>query len=607
MAVGAALLLAAASGWPLAAAAALALTWIGSRRGRRWSVPAAALVLVALVAYVLRSDSIPLWRSGAAAGLLALAGTSALWSRRARRDDEVDPMLERIGEYLTMDPAPSRPDVVAIPRSRRLEISGQQADARAALAQVGSYLSDVRESLVAEDVILWRIDDTMREGPSVARPVASATVRGTEAMGNDAQRTWALVKWAAAENLTVAGEEPDGGLLVVAPVRKGIQLYGAMSVRVRGTSDTARLRGLVERLGSHLGVLLDLLANNRKAQRYRRRTEALLSAAERLHLDLEMEKVGKAMCSAALEVTGATRAAFVRWEPHVDEGVVQTTSASHPVAEGLHTPPESFVGMACRHQQRFTFEEGPPLSRAAPIYGIGEPPRDIRSLGIVPLVRSGSTIGAIVVEGDERGQLCEVEVNSLALLATVAALAWDTADQFETQREHAVRDALTGLWNRRRFEERREQALAESDRYGDPVSLIMFDIDYFKRVNDNMGHDAGDRVLKHVAQLVQREVRDVDVLARHGGEEFAVLLPKTPMKEAGEVANRIREAIQNHPLVYKDQPVMITASFGVTSYPEGTQEHEHLVSLADKALYQAKSNGRNRVAFSKATRALSGL
>jgi two-component system cell cycle response regulator len=162
-------------------------------------------------------------------------------------------------------------------------------------------------------------------------------------------------------------------------------------------------------------------------------------------------------------------------------------------------------------------------------------------------------------------------------------------------------DGLTGLFNRRYFEERFAVEFARSNRYRAPLSCLMIDIDHFKRLNDSCGHAFGDKVLQAVSGVAQHMLRDVDMLARYGGEEFVALLPETGPVEALRVSERVRQGIERLKLVHEAQGVEAkrvhcTASIGVATFPvPGLDSAEALLRAADDALYAAKEAGRNRV------------
>jgi diguanylate cyclase (GGDEF)-like protein len=162
-------------------------------------------------------------------------------------------------------------------------------------------------------------------------------------------------------------------------------------------------------------------------------------------------------------------------------------------------------------------------------------------------------------------------------------------DTLETIAETAIRDGLTSLVDRTSFEALLDRELRRFKRYGNPLSLIMADIDDFKRINDEFGHARGDAVLVRVGQLLEREIREVDVPGRWGGEEFVVMLPQAVSHEALEVAERVRGAVQ---IELADDG--LTVSLGVATCPDHAQSAAELYKAADSALYVAKRDGKNR-------------
>lgn len=164
--------------------------------------------------------------------------------------------------------------------------------------------------------------------------------------------------------------------------------------------------------------------------------------------------------------------------------------------------------------------------------------------------------------------------------------------RIEEQRQMALRDVLTQLPNRAAYQQRVEQEYQRWQRYGRALSVVVCDIDHFKRVNDNFGHQAGDKVLRVIAKTLAARLRKSDFVARYGGEEFVVLLPETTQSQAQRVMEGVREAIAACPFHFKEQPLEITMSFGITEYGSGDTA-EIVFARADKALYRAKDQGRN--------------
>ena len=196
--------------------------------------------------------------------------------------------------------------------------------------------------------------------------------------------------------------------------------------------------------------------------------------------------------------------------------------------------------------------------------------------------------------GSEAGALGYfTDPTDIDLLLARARTLLDFKAYLDSCEEHAFTDHLTGLANRRRFERQLEREVARTLRYGRPFCLLMVDIDGFKQVNDNYGHDAGDEAIRSLARTLQQGTRGIDLAARIGGEEFAVLLTETGLETAKEVAERLRVAIKEVEI-----PVVgsIAASFGVAECPSSAQTARDLLVAADGALYEAKRQGKDRVA-----------
>lgn len=174
--------------------------------------------------------------------------------------------------------------------------------------------------------------------------------------------------------------------------------------------------------------------------------------------------------------------------------------------------------------------------------------------------------------------------------------------QMETQlQQMAMTDELTGLFNRRHFTRQGEQTLNLSPRSPVPCALIMLDVDHFKAINDTHGHQAGDDVLKTIAKVLGRNIRDADTVGRLGGEEFAILLPSTPLFDAAALAERLRQSIETIACVVQGQAITLTISLGVASPLTPTDTLDTLLSRADQAMYAAKHQGRNRVMMATPT------
>jgi diguanylate cyclase (GGDEF)-like protein len=213
----------------------------------------------------------------------------------------------------------------------------------------------------------------------------------------------------------------------------------------------------------------------------------------------------------------------------------------------------------------------------------------------VPLFMYGGCEGVIAVQSTHARAFRADHQRLLESLALQVAAALQNAHLYEL----AMVDGLTGLFMRRYFDARIEEEIERSKRYGTAFSVVMMDVDDFKSLNDAHGHLIGDRVLRGIANVVKSQMRGVDTAARYGGEEIAVILPRTELVNAYNVGERVRAAIAELRITTDGEPseaLRVTASFGIAGYPESTAgDGEDLVRRADRALYRAKKTGKNRV------------
>lgn len=219
----------------------------------------------------------------------------------------------------------------------------------------------------------------------------------------------------------------------------------------------------------------------------------------------------------------------------------------------------------------------------------------VKSVIVVPLIAQKQEFGWFCVF-TAREELASAEMDFLGLFAKQIEMAITIADLFQAVREQAVTDALTGLYNRRYFEEALEKEVQRAKRQKQPFSIIGIDLDYLKKINDTYGHTFGDLAIKTIADVLKSNARSVDVPARIGGEEFNVLLPGINSEGAMIAAERIRKSIES---VEIDTIGHITGSLGVATYFEHSEDVEELLELTDQAMYTSKRNGRNRVTIAE--------
>lgn len=231
----------------------------------------------------------------------------------------------------------------------------------------------------------------------------------------------------------------------------------------------------------------------------------------------------------------------------------------------------------------------------------GEPQASI----VVPLTVRGKVIGVLTLDRMEGRTFAEHELEPVQLFANFAAIAIQNALAYQEVERQAISDGLTGLRNYRHFQEQLRAEVSRAERYGERFCLLMMDLDHFKTVNDSVGHQKGDEVLRLVAGALRRCTRESDYVARYGGEEFVMILPRTGLEEAAALAERVRAAVAALDLGHPD--LRVTMSIGVAAYPDAAADADGVLGAADAALLRAKALGRDRVClYGDAVAALTG-
>jgi diguanylate cyclase (GGDEF)-like protein len=216
---------------------------------------------------------------------------------------------------------------------------------------------------------------------------------------------------------------------------------------------------------------------------------------------------------------------------------------------------------------------------------------------VAPITQHDDLLGLAALGPRVQGTpYTEQEIEIISLLNNFAAIVLSNVALYEKMERLSTTDALTGLHNRRSFEDILSNELARAQRFGLPLSLAMVDVDHFKNYNDTAGHPAGDTLLRELAHLMQQTVRRTDYVARYGGEEFAIILPAIESNGAVALCERLRLRVASHDFEYRhvQHDGQVTASFGTASFPADALEARSLIAQADAALYTAKRRGRNQ-------------
>ena len=338
-----------------------------------------------------------------------------------------------------------------------------------------------------------------------------------------------------------------------------------------------------------------LLDNDLVAERSRlARAEALTNAARQLSASLELDAVLKAITQEALVMVAVDEVAVVPTDPQAEVLPDQITFAGRETGRTgvhqYHLPGELTRQILSSGQPQFVSDAGRHPLQATQFSGLS-------SLAALPLLHGGQVKGILYAVCKKPHQFSLDERQILMLFAQHAALAIHNAQLHRQVDQLSVTDSLTGLSNRRRFDRELANELTRARRYAKPLALILCDLDLFKAVNDRFGHPAGDAALRAMGEVLRQTVRETDLPARVGGEEFAVLMPETSQDEALEVAGRLRSGVEDQPVEWDGQTFRLTISVGVAgsageALPDAPDE---LYRMADEAMYRAKEAGRNRV------------
>jgi diguanylate cyclase (GGDEF)-like protein len=224
------------------------------------------------------------------------------------------------------------------------------------------------------------------------------------------------------------------------------------------------------------------------------------------------------------------------------------------------------------------------------------PKATLKSHLTLPLAVEGEILGCLSINSDQPNAFDAQDLQFLSVIGYQMAASLKHFQRFSSIKNMATYDTLTGLYNRRYFEEKLEVEAQKSFYSGIPLSLVMVDIDHFKKVNDTFGHTEGDQILCKISTLLKNSVRRKDTVARYGGEEFILILPEAALGQSFVIAERIRQLVENTLFEVGRAQVRLTLSMGISNFPSHrVKSKEELIKMADQALYDAKRAGRNKV------------
>jgi diguanylate cyclase (GGDEF)-like protein len=354
----------------------------------------------------------------------------------------------------------------------------------------------------------------------------------------------------------------------------------------------------IDRAAAYLATCVEYERERNALSHQSRQMEALMSVLRQLPAEIELQPLGHRLADAALHLAGADGVVVLVWENESGRVVgvagVQAVAQDTPVSGQ-----ESETALAARSAAMIQRQprEGMPVICKDETFST--PPHELVAL---PLISKENVVGVVTI-WSAGSQLDSAGLEAMQALAPYAALHFEHARAYGLLRERADRDPLTGLLNRQAFDAQLAAESARFHRYQRPYAVLLIDVDHFKSVNDQWGHQTGDAVLANVGLVLAGTLRESDQAARYGGEEFAILLPETDLAQALEIGERVRGKLAAAESAGPGGRIAITASTGAASCPQCARDPESLLHAADAALYRAKAEGRNRVVAAVAHRA----
>ncbi len=590
------------------------------------SAPGAAVTMLAPVAieatWVARADdprvlAVPVALhavflvAAAAAHALFLRGLVASHRRRRalRLERELRSMTEQARDYRLISSALG--PASRAPRSRQDE---ERLLAAGGVALVGDacawVLETVKRSLGARTVALaWldgdgdrlKLKDIVSDRDQLVPPrLPVAGVLGAVV------RDRAPVVLAAAK----AGQLPyyddpgigAGAAVVAVPVLEGPHLRGVLCAD-RPTPFADDARELLVDAAAQLVRAVQAEQVFRAVERAKYEHERFFQATALLGRALTPEQVMETAFDAAAAIVDCDAAAITLYDRERSRhrvAAVRVKPGAEPLLDatalaGLEFKDNAGLAAMVVKNRHYLPAGGEPREVTAPIYTKRIKLDEARSLLVLPLVAADEAIGTLMLAARAERRFGADVREMLGVIATQVAVSLQNGLLYKRMETMATTDGLTGLTNHRTFQDRFAQLLDRAERHGHQAALLLTDVDFFKKVNDNYGHPVGDEVLRRVARVLEQVARKIDITARYGGEEFVVVLESSSAEQARQVGDRLRQEVGKLVIETEKGPLRVTMSVGVASFPDDARDRATLIERADHALYHAKHSGRNQV------------
>lgn len=601
------------AGWPAWPLMTLLLAGVAVAE-RLWpALSVAALAAVLAVADAAWSGA---WRAGLAAVLgyfaLVIAVNRALAGEKRRLSRTVDELARLkygIGQLEERDDGSRTGPIAPLRRAAAETRLARQAEHSEELGgAIHKLVALARRATGAHSVVYFEVDrarevafvrasagpESLSSDASVPLsedPFAFVLERRTSFYATDFRRLLWSLPW-------YRGEVKVGALLAL-PVRTGDVVVALL------LADSLEIQSLTgpepELLAAFSDLIADAVLRARELQSREDMTSAFEAAQDqsrRLAVAKDATNVCGLLLKAARQIASPEMVAVVLADDLPGRYTVKAGFGWAQAFEGREVAldEKTWTAWVVRSAEEPLLRRLKEEPERMPVLVLDEAPSAAEALLVVPLRERSGNVGALVLTGREDA-FGAVTRQVLQMIGNQAAAVLRTLRLMEQHKEVAIRDGLTGLLNRRAFQDLLKNSVARHDRQKTSFGLVLLDIDHFKKLNDSHGHPAGDEALRQVARALHEHARAGDEVARYGGEEFAVVLPAADAKSAQDAAERLRRQIERTTVRFAGGSIRLTASFGVGIWPDHGRTPEALLSAADKALYSAKQSGRNRVAL----------
>ncbi len=331
----------------------------------------------------------------------------------------------------------------------------------------------------------------------------------------------------------------------------------------------------------------------KQQEKHLRTLEAIASIHQAVGANLDLKAICKIIAEKIVEITGADGAAILIFRDGYAEVLAEVGFRKKFEGKRLELTMPAINYILNTGNLIFTGELEKSVAATCIPSGCG-----MKSLICVPIIIKDRIRGIVHLDAAREDAFDREDLELVKMLAGEIAIIMERTFLYEEIKEMSIKDPLTGVYNRRKLEEDLNHEVSRAKRYNRNFSILMIDVDWFKKYNDTHGHQKGDELLKRIVEILKSCLRASDRIYRYGGEEFVVLLPETPRERAYVAAERLRKRIEQEKFfgAEKSQPEgKVTISIGVAGFPDDGKNWEEILRKADSALYRAKEEGRNRV------------